>query len=130
MKAEPEDALDPGSPSSAHPENFDGSHHRSPSLLVAAVVGANSRGSGDPVAFAAERDKHAEISRTCLLHECGRARAISTSRQMEGQTHLSEADNAECLVGVRPDNWFRTPIVGPAGACCMRARAICGLSTV
>jgi hypothetical protein len=56
----------------------------------------------------------------CLLHQCDRIGAISTSRQMAWEPHLSEADNAECVVGVQPDNWAKIPIVGPAGACCTR----------
>jgi len=49
---------------------------------------------------------------------------------MEWELHWSEADNVERVVGVRPDNWVQTPIVGPVGACCTRARATCGLTTL
>jgi hypothetical protein len=48
---------------------------------------------------------------------------------MEWELHLSEADNTECVVGVHPDNWIEIPIVGPAGACCTKARATCGLAS-
>ena len=47
---------------------------------------------------------------TCILHQRKWAGAICTSRPMEWELHWSEADNAECIVGVRPDNWIESQL--------------------
>ena len=69
---------------------------------------------------------------TCILHQRKCAGAICTLRPRPimqiAYRPWSKADNAKCIVGVRPDNWLQKPIVGPAGACCTRGRATCGLT--